>query len=105
MMQSRIRYALVASAVVVAGVGVAGAAMQPGSSGHPQNAHQPAAHPPATRSHGRAGQRFLSEYDLNHDGKVTRDEFNKAVAQRFAEASGGAKVMSEKQFEGFRTRS
>jgi Ca2+-binding EF-hand superfamily protein len=76
--------------------------MQPGPSGHKQqNTHQAA--PP--RGHGRAGQRFLSEYDLNHDGKVTRDEFNKAAGQHFAEATGGAKLMNEKQFEGFRTRS
>lgn len=99
-MQTRIRYALVAGAIVVAGIGVAGAAMKPAPSGHQANAHQPPA-----RSHGRAGQRFLSEYDLNHDGRVSRDEFNKAVAQRFAQATGGAKVMNEKQFEGFRTHS
>jgi Ca2+-binding EF-hand superfamily protein len=99
-MQTRIRYALVAGAIVVAGIGVAGAAMKPAPSGHQANAHQPPA-----RSHGRAGQRFLSEYDFNHDGKVSRDEFNKAVAQRFAQATGEAKVMNEKQFEGFRTRS
>lgn len=99
-MQTRLRYALVAGAIVVAGIGVAGAAMKPAPSGHQQNAHQP---PP--RTHGRVGQRFLSEYDLNHDGKVTRDEFNKAVAQRFAQSTSGSKVMNEKQFEGFRTRS
>jgi Ca2+-binding EF-hand superfamily protein len=104
-MQTRIRYALVAGAIVAAGIGVAGAAMQTSSSGHQQNAHQLSAHQPPARSHGRAGQRFLSEYDLNHDGKVTRDEFNKAVAQRFAQATGGAKLMNEKQFEGYRTSS
>jgi Ca2+-binding EF-hand superfamily protein len=98
-MQNRVRYALIAGAVVIAGVGVAGAAMQPSASGHQQNTHKA----PPPHGHGRAGQRFLSEYDLNHDGKVTRDEFNKATAQRFAEAAGGAKLMTEKQFEGFRT--
>ncbi len=99
-MQNRIRYALIAGAVVLAGAGMAGAAMQPAPSNHPQqNAHRA----PLPRGHGRAGQRFLSEYDLNHDGKVTRDEFNKATGQRFAEAAGGGKLMTEKQFEGFRT--
>lgn len=98
-MQNRVRYALIAGAVVIAGVGVAGAAMQPRASGHQQNAHQA----PPPRGHGRVGHRFLSEYDLNHDGKITRDEFNKATAQRFAGATGGAKLMTEKQFEGLRT--
>lgn len=98
-MHRSIRYALLAGAVVVAGIGVTGAAMQPHPQAHGQNTNQPKPH-----SHGRGGQRFLSEYDLNHDGKVTRDEFNKATAQRFAEAAGGGKIMMEKQFEAFRTR-
>jgi Ca2+-binding EF-hand superfamily protein len=98
-MQNRVRYVLIAGAVVIAGAGVAGAAMQPAPSAHRQSAHPVQ----APHSHGRAGGRFLSEYDLNHDGKVTHDEFNKATSQRFAEATGGGKLMTEKQFEGFRT--
>lgn len=104
-MQTRIRYALIAGAIVVAGVGVAGAAMQPSGPGHQQAKSHPAPHQTAARGHGRAGQRFLSEYDLNHDGKVTHDEFNRAVAQRFAQSAGGAKAMTQQQFEAFRTRS
>ena len=73
---------------------VAGAAMQPGPSGHKQqNTHQAA--PP--RGHGRAGQRFLSEYDLNHDGKVTRAELDQALHQQFAAASKGS-ALSKDQF-------
>lgn len=98
-MNTSIRYVLMAGAVVIAGLGVAGAAMQPSTAKHPTSASQPPA-----RSHGRAGQRFLSEYDLNHDGKVTRDEFNKVTAQRFAEATKGAKLMNPQQFEGWRTK-
>jgi Ca2+-binding EF-hand superfamily protein len=98
-MNRSIRYTLLAGAVVVAGIGTTGAAMQSHPQAHGQNTSQ--AKP---GGHGRGGQRFLSEYDLNHDGKVTRDEFNKATAQRFSEAAGGAKVMTEKQFEAFRTR-
>ena len=84
-MQNRVRYALIAGAVVIAGVGVAGAAMQPGASGHQPNTHQS----PPPRSHGRAGQRFLSEYDLNHDGKVTRAELDQALHRQFAAAAKG----------------
>ncbi len=101
-MHNWIRHGLVAGAVVVAAVGIAGAAMQTSPPGkHPP---QSSSHPPS-RSHGRGGQRFLSEYDLNHDGKVTRDEFNKLTAQRFAEATHGAKAMNAQQLEAFRTRS
>ena len=100
-MHNSIRYALIAGAVVVSGIGVAGAALQskPAAS-HPHgNNYQPPA-----RGHGRGGQRFLSEYDLNHDGKVTRDEFNKATAQHFAEAAHGGKFMSPQQYTALRTR-
>jgi len=82
-MHRSIRYALLAGAVIVAGIGMTGAAMQPHPQGRGQNTSQPKPH-----THGRGGQRFLAEYDLNHDGKVTRDEFSKATAQRFAEAGG-----------------
>lgn len=96
-MQKTIYYTLLAGALAVTAVGVAAAGKQP--------APQPAAksYPSGNHSHGRAGQRFLAEYDLNHDGKVTREEFNRVSAQRFAQAAGGAKAMTEKQFDGFRT--
>jgi Ca2+-binding EF-hand superfamily protein len=105
-MHNSIRYALLAGAVVSAGVGVAAAAIQ---------ATAPAARQPisAHRSTGpaqhqvrrRTGGRFFAEYDLNKDGKITRDEFNKAVAQQFAEAANGAKTLNEQQYAAFRTRS
>lgn len=100
-MHTSIRYGLLAGAIMIAGIGAMGAAMQPHPPAHQQSARENT----GPRGHGRGGQRFLSEYDLNHDGKVTRDEFNKATAQRFAEATGGGRQMTEKQFEAFRTRS
>lgn len=100
-MKDSIRYALIAGAIAAAAIGVAGAAMQ--SRSQPA-VHQANAARPVPHGHGRAGQRFLAEYDLNHDSKVTRDEFGKVTARRFGEATGGAKMMSEKQFEAFRTR-
>jgi Ca2+-binding EF-hand superfamily protein len=98
-MKTSIHYALMAGAVLVAGLGVAGAAMQPPAAKHPTKTSQPPA-----RGHGRVGQRFLSEYDLNHDGKVTRDEFNKVTAQRFADSTRGATFMNAQQFESWRTK-
>jgi Ca2+-binding EF-hand superfamily protein len=41
------------------------------------------------RGHMGIGQ-FCAENDLDHDGKVTRSEFDNAVAKRFAALSGGS---------------
>jgi Ca2+-binding EF-hand superfamily protein len=49
------------------------------------------------RGHGRLADRFLGAFDLNHDGKVTRDEMNKAEATRYSAATHGAS-MTESQF-------
>jgi Ca2+-binding EF-hand superfamily protein len=50
------------------------------------------------RPQGRFGDRFMTEFDLNHDGKVTRDEFNKVVAAHFMQASGGKPTMNVERF-------
>jgi len=42
--------------------------------------------------------RFCAENDLNRDGKVTRAEFDTAVAKRFALATGGKGTMSAEQY-------
>jgi Ca2+-binding EF-hand superfamily protein len=55
------------------------------------NAPKPLAH-----QLGRA--KLFDQFDLNHDGKVTQDEINKVLGQRFAAASGGGSTMSELQF-------
>jgi hypothetical protein len=48
---------------------------------------------------GRFADRFFADYDLNHDGKVTRDEMNKALAARFASVAHGGGMTAE-QFAG-----
>lgn len=56
---------------------------------------------PPTRpasSQGRLADRFLGSFDLNHDGKVTRDELNKADGARFAAAAHGASTLTSDQF-------
>jgi Ca2+-binding EF-hand superfamily protein len=50
------------------------------------------------RGHGRMTDRFLGAFDLNRDGKVTRDEMNKADAAHFSGATHGGAQMSEDQF-------
>jgi Ca2+-binding EF-hand superfamily protein len=96
-MKSLLRYGLFLSAAMVVGAGVAMAQM-----GEPRQPQLPGEPPQTNR--GRFADRFLAEFDLNHDGKVTRDEFNKAVAQEFAAASHGAPTMSEDQFIASRTK-
>jgi Ca2+-binding EF-hand superfamily protein len=46
----------------------------------------------------RFADRLLREFDTNHDGKVTRAEFNNVLGTRFAAATHGAKFMTEDQF-------
>ncbi len=99
-MHSSVRYACLAGAVVAAAIGVAGATFQaPRPAAHRANQQTPA------QTHRRSGSRFLAEYDLNKDGKITRDEFNKATVQQFAEAAGGAKILTAQQYAAFRTKS
>ncbi len=38
---------------------------------------------------GRLADRFLADFDLNRDGKVTHDEFAKAVAAKYGAAGHG----------------
>lgn len=42
-----------------------------------------------------ADSRFFTDYDLNHDGKVTRDELNRTQGARFASAAHGPSMSAE----------
>src|ERR1700678_771834 len=96
-MKNVFRTGLLLGAAMVVGTGVPGA--EGGGSLQPQLPGEP----PET-NRGRFADRFLGEFDLNHDGKVTRDEFNKAVAKDFSDASHGQPTMSEDQFITSRTK-
>jgi Ca2+-binding EF-hand superfamily protein len=50
------------------------------------------------RPPGRMADRFMDEFDLNHDGKVTRDEFNRTLAAHFAAIDGKGGAVTEDQF-------
>ncbi len=45
--------------------------------------------------HGMVARHFCAENDLNKDGKVTRAEFDSAIAKRFAALSGGGHGITE----------
>jgi len=96
-MKNVLRYSLLLGAAIIVGAGVAAAQM-----GEPRQPQLPGEPPESNR--GRFADRFLAEFDLNHDGKVTRDEFNKAVGQEFFAASHGQQTMSEDQFIASRTK-
>ena len=48
--------------------------------------------------HGRLADRLMRDFDINKDGKITKAEVEKALAQRFAAVSGGSGTISEAQF-------
>jgi Ca2+-binding EF-hand superfamily protein len=96
-MKNALRYGLLLGAAIIVGAGMAAAQM-----GEPRQPQLPGEPPETNR--GRFADRFLAEFDLNHDGKVTRDEFNKAVSQEFFAASHGQQTMSEDQFIASRTK-
>ena len=99
-MKPIVRYALLLSAVVVAGGGVAAAQLD----------RTPAPGPARTYSgksdnfgHGRGAAKFF-QYDLNHDGKVTRDEKTPSIAHQFAQMAGPAPAIGQAQFVAFRMK-
>jgi Ca2+-binding EF-hand superfamily protein len=97
-MQSRLKLALLLGAVLATGASAAIAEMSVSRS-QPVTAVQP-----QQPSGGRGQSRFLGEYDLNRDGRVTRAEFNQAVSRRYASATGGGKAMTAGQFADDATR-
>jgi Ca2+-binding EF-hand superfamily protein len=84
-MKTSTRILLLAGAAIIAAGGIAAA---------------PLTAPAAYSGHVRAsaGARLFSEYDLNHDGKITKAEADRVAAQRFAEDSHGAAAITERQF-------
>ncbi|HEV2560820.1 MAG TPA: hypothetical protein VGT78_01650 [Rhizomicrobium sp.] len=90
-MKHPVRIVLLLGAALVAGAGIAAAQMeappQPDMFGHG---------PMGERGH--MGERFLADFDANHDGKVTKDEFNKGVAAKYAAMAGNSGGITEAQF-------
>jgi Ca2+-binding EF-hand superfamily protein len=97
-MKPIVRYALLLSAVVIAGGGVAAAQLDR----TPAPVRQYSGNGGSV-SHGRSAAKFF-RYDINHDGKVTRDELNRSLAQQFAQAAGSAQTIGQAQFVAFRMK-
>jgi Ca2+-binding EF-hand superfamily protein len=92
-MKLSIRYALLAGAVLVAGAGAGLAQME--APPPPDMPGMGAEHAP-----GRMADRLMDEFDANHDGKITHDEFNRTIAAHFAQIAGKAGTIGEDQFIG-----
>ncbi|MGD0864872.1 MAG: EF-hand domain-containing protein [Rhizomicrobium sp.] len=96
-MKYPLRYALLFGAALVVGGGVAIAQMS-GSTDLPGASSRTSSDFGASYARGRLAERFLAEFDINKDGKVTHDELNRTLAAQFMVASGNAPTMTEDQF-------
>jgi Ca2+-binding EF-hand superfamily protein len=96
-MKHPLRYALLFGAALIVGGGVAIAQMS-GSNDLPGASSRASSDFGASYTRGRLAERFLAEFDINKDGKVTHDELNRTLAAQFMAASGNAPTMTEDQF-------
>ncbi|HEX3432234.1 MAG TPA: hypothetical protein VHT03_15260 [Rhizomicrobium sp.] len=95
-MTPTLRYSLLLGAALAVGSGVAIARM--GDSPAPPAKTRSNFDAPLTSGRGRLAERFLAEFDVNKDGKVTHDEFNRALAHEFSVATKGAPTMTLDQY-------
>lgn len=96
-MKHPLRYALLFGAALIVGGGVAVAQMS-GSNDLPGTSSRTSSDFGASYTKGRLAERFLGEFDINKDGKVSHDELNRTLAAQFMAASGNAPTMTEDQF-------
>jgi len=97
-MKHPLRYALLLGSAVVLGGGLAVAQM---ASSHTKPAQGPAsaaAYVDGYPVRGRSAERFLAEFDLKKDGRVSHDEFNRTLAHEFSVATGGQPTMTLEQY-------
>lgn len=85
-MKVRLKVALLVGVALLTGVSAAVAAMNEPPAGFGANRFQ---------GSGRGAGRFLADYDLNHDGKVSKDELNRALGQRFAAIAHGQPINAQ----------
>ena len=94
-MTPTVRYSLLLGAALAVCTGVAIAQM--GDSPAPA-AKTRSFSTPSYSGKGRLADRFLGEFDINKEGKVTHDEFNRTLAHEFSVATKGAPEMTPEQY-------
>jgi Ca2+-binding EF-hand superfamily protein len=57
---------------------------------------------PGPLAHELGRGKLFQQFDLNHDGKVTQEEIDKVMSERFAAASNGSSTLSQLQFANLR---
>ncbi|HLY04904.1 MAG TPA: hypothetical protein VKR31_04070 [Rhizomicrobium sp.] len=95
-MTPTVRYSLLLGAALAVGTGVAIARMGNSPAQAPKT--RSSFETPSYSGRGRLAERFLAEFDINHDGKVTHDEFNRTLAHEFSDATKGAPTMTLDQY-------
>jgi Ca2+-binding EF-hand superfamily protein len=104
-MQPVVRYGLLLGGIAIAGGGIAFAALDHShSQGNATTVATSDYSSSQTYHRGRTGGKFFTQYDLDHDGRVTREEFNSVVAQQFSQASGGTEAMTQAQYLAWRLK-
>jgi Ca2+-binding EF-hand superfamily protein len=92
-MTPTVRYSLLLGAALAVCTGVAIAQM--GDNPAPRSKSRNNDYTSSSYSgRGRLAERFLAEFDINKDGKVTHDEFNRTLAHEFSVATKGAPTMT-----------
>lgn len=100
-MTKTVRYGLLLGAALAVCTGVAIAQMgdNPAPPAHRRaHAHSFPSSSQSGSGRGRLAERFLAEFDMNKDGKVTHDEFNRTLAHEFSVATKGAPEMTLDQY-------
>jgi Ca2+-binding EF-hand superfamily protein len=95
-MTPTVRYSLFLGAALAVCTGVAIAQM--GDSPAPPAKGKSSFTAPSYSGRGRLSERFLGEFDMNKDNKVTHDEFNRTLAHEFSVATKGGPAMSLEQY-------
>jgi Ca2+-binding EF-hand superfamily protein len=95
-MTPTVRYSLLLGAALAVCTGVAIARM--GDSQAPPAKSKSSFDFASASGRGRLADRFLGEFDMNKDGKVTHDEFNRTLAHEFSVATKGGPAMNLEQY-------
>jgi len=95
-MTKTVQYGLLLGAALAVCTGVAIAQM--GDTAAPPSHRRTNADFQSGPGRGRLAERFLGEFDMNKDGKVTHDEFNRTLAHEFSAATKGAPQMTLDQY-------
>jgi Ca2+-binding EF-hand superfamily protein len=97
-MKHTLRYALLLGTALVLGGGFAAAKMSTSQKTEPAGGGNTASYQEGYPIRGRAAEKFLTEFDLKKNGRVTHDEFNRTLAHEFSIATGGASTMTLEQY-------